>query len=517
MEFNRRMWLRGAAGFTLALPFLPSLLSPQEARAGTPSRRRFIALATEHGALRQSNMVPDAAKLGIQQEYAGHQIRCGNLADFFQIEGGVARLSPVLSASSSRLTAKLAGKMNVLRGFDVVPGIGHHRAGHLGNYADSNSNLNGELGIAHQPTIDQLMAWSSAFYSMDALTSVIKERSIHVGVDWGDGNMSWSYSDPLHRQGKVVPLGVRFNSVELFNAVFAPPPTSNGRPLIADLVLENYKSMRDGNRRLSAADRQRLNDHVERLHELQRKLTVTAKPLGPKPTESSHDVVASDPGTFGFDPERQKKAWQLTNDVVVAVLEADASRIVTMRVGDTDRFSTTTKDWHQAIAHQAWRQDDPEPQQLLRDSRQRIFEDVFLDLMAKLDALPDGDGTVLDHTLMQFTQESGPSPHQSTELPIITAGSAGGFLKTGLYCDYRDLTQKASSDASDSVEAYHGLVYNQWLGTALQAMGLPPSEYESGSYGGYGAVNTKNPDGTSDTVHTAALTKMSEVVPFLKA
>jgi hypothetical protein len=37
--------------------------------------------------------------------------------------------------------------------------------------------------------------------------------------------------------------------------------------------MASYRSLRDGNRRLSAADRQRLDDHLDRLAELQRRVT----------------------------------------------------------------------------------------------------------------------------------------------------------------------------------------------------------------------------------------------------
>ena len=67
------------------------------------------------------------------------------------------------------------------------------------------------------------------------------------------------------------------SSLELFNKIFVPPTTGGPAPRapIVDRVLENYKRLRNGNRRLSAADRQRLDDHMARIAELQRKLTAT--------------------------------------------------------------------------------------------------------------------------------------------------------------------------------------------------------------------------------------------------
>lgn len=511
MEFNRRMWLRGAAGFTLAIPFLPSLLEPRAARAGGQVKKRFVAIAVDHGAIRQSNMMPDASKLTETMTYAGHEIRRGDLA--LAIDGDTARLSPVLSASKDRLTPSLVKKLNVLRGLDVTFYLGHHRGGHLGNYADNDGNLSDEQGIARRATIDHLMAWSPTFYpSLDG----IKERSLHLG----DGGMSWGYSDPIHRNGPVQANGSEFDSLALFNRIFAPPSTKAGRASVTDLVLEDYKRLRGSNRRLSASDKQRLDDHLDRMNELQRKLKVNASGCGKNftPTTSSSKVRDDDPG-YGTSPSTQGKAWQLLNDVIVAAFACDASRIATMRIGDYHTFSGFAgASWHQDVAHLAWQLDPLDAQNYIWRSRQQIFEHIFVDLMAKLDELPDTDGTVLDSTLMQLTQESGPSTHTPIELPIITAGSAGGFFRTGQYVDYRNLGRKASGDGDNSVETHAGLIYNQWLGTVLQSMGFKPSEYESGDYKGYGAMKFAEEGWyamkQSDYMPKTAV--MGEVLPYLK-
>ena len=160
MDLNRRMFLRGAAGFTLALPLLPSLLEPRAARAGGgPVVKRFVSLGNRHGGVRQSNMVPDASKLTGQTGYAGQQIRRGQLVDLMTTSGGKTVLSPVLTADSGRLTPLLVSKLNVLRGFDTVPGLSVHDGGaYLGNYADSSSSS------AQLPLTRSGCAWNSSWW-----------------------------------------------------------------------------------------------------------------------------------------------------------------------------------------------------------------------------------------------------------------------------------------------------------------------------------------------------------------
>ncbi len=71
--------------------------------------------------------------------------------------------------------------------------------------------------------------------------------------------------------------------------------------------------------------------------------------------------------------------------------------------------------------------------------------------------------------------------HEAYGVPIVTFGSAAGYFKTGLYCDYRKLgeTNAAIAPAAPSgYKTYPGLLYSQWLATVLQSMGVRPSEFE---------------------------------------
>jgi hypothetical protein len=504
------MFLRGAAGLALAIPFLPSLAPERTAKAGTDSRKRFVAFGTNHGAVWQSHMYPDPATLTATQSYAGHAVRRGGLA--LDVSGGVASLSTVLSASSSLFTSALAAKMNVVRGLDVTFYLAHHRGGHLGNYAENDGNGQDGQGLTERvPTIDQIMAWSPSFYP-DLAT--IKERSLVIG---GNG-MSANWSSPSTKSGDVQNITPQNDSLVLFNKIFVPPEDpAEARAPIVDRVLENYKRLREGNRRLSQADKQRLDDHLDRLDELQRKLgvQVSCGEVEP-PTGSSTDEWQS--SSYGIDPEAQIRFWQRHNDVIAAAFACDTSRIATALA--TDIFSDYVGDWHQDVAHQAHMTDGID-QNIITAAHQRFFEGVFLDLAAKLDAIADLDGnTVLDNTLLQWTQESGCKTHDPIELPIVTAGGAGGFFQTGQYIDYRNLGKQANvSSADDAVDSNTGLVYNQWLGTVLQAMGLDPSEYESGAYGGYGVLKTATEEwyGGYGKYDDGELDHMSEILPFLKA
>lgn len=502
---GRRMFLTGAAGVTLAIPFLASLL-PRTVKAAPGARRRFIALGTDHGGIWQASMYPADSVLAPAMTYAGHEIRRGTLPTTS------GALAPVLTANGSVLTPTLIGKLNVIRGLDVPFYLAHHRGGHLGNYADNDGN--GTDGQAIQaeklPTIDQVLAWSTSFYgSLDT----IKERSLVIGAQ----GMSANWSSPSTKTGEITSITPENDSLALFNKIFVPPTDpAMTRPHVVDLVIDDYKRLRNGNRRLSSEDKQRLDDHLDRLDELQRKLNVDVS-CGDVMVPTTSSTEESSQSSFVVDPEGQKRFFQLFNDVIVAAIACDTCRVATVHCGET--FSDYAGNWHNDVAHEANKPDGAK-QAVIEAAHQRFFEDVFVDLAAKLDAVKETEGTALDSTLLQWTQESGCVTHDPIELPIVTAGSAAGFFKTGQYVDYRNLAKKAHEASADNgVSSHTGLIYNQWLGTVLRAMGLDPTEYEDGQNGGYGKLllGTETWWPGYDAYGTAETSVMGDVLPLLGA
>jgi len=497
------MLLRGAAGFTLGLPFLGSLLGRSEqAQAQTLAQpKRFVAFGTCDGGLWQEFMYPgDASLKDSLQAPAGHAVRRGALSP--TISGDTAVLSAVLSAKSSLLTAQLASKLNVLRGLDISFYMGHHGGGHLGNYGISDQGDSLPL----LPTIDQVLANSDKFYA-DA--TGVMERSLVIGRE----GMSWEA-----QQGGVSKISPNNDQKSLFKSIFRPnsgsPPSMAKKPIV-DLVIEDYRRLRDSNRRLSAADKVRLEEHLARLAELERKLNVV-------PAVSCGDVSEPAPaGSRRGNAAAQAAYVRVFNDIIVAAFACGTSRIATLSSGDATTeysFSDYTGDWHGDIAHGAF---DESASQGERDDKEKLlvaagrtfFEGVFLDLASKLDAVDVGDGTtLLDHSLLQWSQEAGSETHTQIEMPIVTAGSAGKFFKTGNYVDYR---QKTGS--SKNGKPAPGMLHNQYLGSVLQAMGLEPDEFNVDGKGGYGRLHLGDaswyPGYKAYT--NAALGSLNDLLPYL--
>lgn len=480
---GRRQFLQGTGGFLLALPILPSLM-PRSAKAQSAPAPRFIAFATEHGAVFNQSMWPSDSMLTEKFAlYSDHNVQRGKLV--LRSDGSRTALSEVLSAPASTLTSELASKLNVLRGFDIPFYIAHHGGGHLGNYA-VNQGTAENVKADQRPTIDHVMAYSPSFYRD---LSSIKERLLHVGsVDTDPRfNISWGYENPASRSGVSLSPPV-FSAMELFNRVFVPPTeVGNTRKPVVDSVLASYNRLRSGAfgdaNRLSKADKQRLDDHMDRLHELQRTLSVTAS-CGDAPAPS-YDANNSTP-LEGL-PEDQSKWYQTFNDVIVAGMMCGTTRLATVHAVDTFDVTHSGDAWHQNTVHVAFQQ--PEAQAKLVSANRRFFETVFLDLAQKLDVEEGDTGkTYLDNSLIMWSQEAGMEVHECVSMPVITAGSAAGHFNTGNYVDFsnRDNRVITYQDTPGTRERRPGLLYTQWLANVLKSMGVPPSEWERAGEKGYG-------------------------------
>lgn len=487
-SISRRHVLRGAGGATVAIPFLASLQSRLATAQGSASPCLFW-MGTGHGGAYESSMFPSQAVLTQSvNAFADHSVRFGDLKA--KTEGANTVVSSILQAKSTSLTPGMVGKMNVLYGLDVPFYIAHNTGLHLGNYARNDGN--GSDGVAVQkdprPSIDQILAWSPSFYKS---LNGVRERVMVMGAG---GQMSWNYANPAARSGGIQAISMTQSSRDMFNRLFpagavSAEPSAPKRQAIIDKVIDNYRSLTQSNRRLSKLDKERLDAHVTRLTELQRKLKTTSTVLCQANAKPTDDSAAH----AGAGASEYARFSALFNDVVTAAFACGASRLAVLSSGFNEQARAVSYggSWHQDVAHQ-WAQ--PDRQELLRRAYQIVFEGIFLDLANKLDAVKDSQGQpLLDHSLLAWSQECGMSTHDAFSVPVVTFGSAGGWFKTGKLFDFRRVNPSSAwiHEANDPATGkkfvmYAGLTYNQWLATVLQAMGSPPSEWERWGHKGYG-------------------------------
>ena len=259
-----------------------------------------------------------------------------------------------------------------------------------------------------------------------------------------------------------------------------------------DRVYDGYQRLMQ-HPRLSTSDRIRLEQHLDRMSDLERLLGVT---------ESLGEYVPEGPGNSGdqhaYHRNDQLQFAELYIDayiqVIVAAFTTGVCRIGTWNIAGT--FFTDSNAslgmpsgvWHHEVAHGGLGAERSQAYAVVYN--QGTFEHIFTKLAKALDDVQMADGqTALDHALLVFGQEHGQITHHTAgcnAFPLVTAGLAGGRVSGGHYIDFSD-QQRMTFHAGSSIIGkpgmqyeYAGLHYNQFLANCMLAMGIPRAEWETG-------------------------------------
>lgn len=135
-------------------------------------------------------------------------------------------------------------------------------------------------------------------------------------------------------------------------------------------------------------------------------------------------------------------------DMAAAALIAGLTNVVTIRADELEQryHGLGIIEWNvHAVGHiegdpLKWDSERQQHEFTGVEARRRIRQtqfDQIGNLAAKLDAVPEGDGTMLDNTLIVVLSDHGHSHHSNfDEFPFVTIGNVGGAMKTGQYLHY---------------------------------------------------------------------------------
>jgi Protein of unknown function (DUF1552) len=528
---HRRMFLKGAGGAVLAMPFLESLVPRQAAGQTVTPPKRFIVLKSFSTQLVQEwyprftgngyqlkdtkyagSSKADGTTLLTQKLVSGKNYTWAPLTDFQTSTGISGILGPALNPFLPKLT--------LIRGLDFLPTVNHNYGGLLGNFSSCTAATPCDAdSLTDVPTIDQVMAYSTKVYPT---TPGLRYLHISQGV-----TNSMSYSDLGMKGGSVQQLSARTNPLDAFNDVFAgftsggtnPPPMRD--KLLVDRVYGDYMRLKQ-NGRLSGADKQLVDRYVSLVSELQAKLTPSGTPMMSCTPPVAPASMANNTALNTTDITTK---WGLFLDVVTAALMCDRTRVITIGVhkalGPSPDSASTAQlgyyhsedasggTWH-GLAHDF---SNANSRRLLKGINAWIASEVFAKLLAKLDVPEMGGSTYLDNSLVYWGNELGFN-HIAYSVPCILAGGAGGFIKPGRYIDYIDWDGRAYF-SQENGNVIKGIPHNQFLATALQAMGLAPADYETGGKAGYGSTSVNSR--TSDTwAVDYDLSTVGQILPGIK-
>lgn len=309
----------------------------------------------------------------------------------------------------------------VLSGYTLkVANVVAHGSGVAGILSGRDMIQQGEDATFAGPSLDQVIA--------GAIGDATRFRSLEVGVQPGMTGRShtgpWSVNPP------------ESDPVALFERLFGPSFRQPGDGSVVDPRIALKRSLLDGvladaqtlNTKLGAADRARLEQHLDAVRDLELRLARLQE--DPPDLDACVRPEAPEPiPPIEGRPQMLARA-RVMADLTTMALACDQTRVASMWFTDplNDVLFPDATAGHHQLTH-----DEPGDQPQVHDIILATMEGFAYWLESMRD-ITEGDGTLLDHCAVLATSDvSYGRTHSIDEYPILVAGGADGRLKTGFH------------------------------------------------------------------------------------
>jgi hypothetical protein len=401
-------------GVTLSLPLLESMVPAQTPLANTAANPQIkLGLCfMPHGAV---------------------------MNQWTPAEEGLLKLSPILAPLE-------AHKDQVV----VLSNLAHHMAGPQGPGDNGGDHtrcpavfLNGVhpkrtdgADIQAGTTIDQMAAQKIGQDTLlPSLELAIEDYSGLVGSC--DVGFSCTYMNTISWRTPTTPLPMEINPRVVFDRMFGDGATAAERlqrietqRSILDAVTGQIRRLQGG---LGPTDRNRISDYLETVREIERRIQISEKHT----SDASLAVPESPTGI----PDDHEEHTKLMFDLMTLAYQANITRISTFMMAREVSYRTFPKlgiseAFHPASHHQN------NPARLETLAKINTYHVSLLAyFLDRLKNTPDGDGNLLDHSLVLYGGAmSNSNIHNHAPLPILIAGGAAGRLKGGRHLRYAEDT-----------------------------------------------------------------------------
>lgn len=402
-ELSRRRFLRGSlngAAVTVALPFLDAFLdgNGKAMAGGSPLPMRF---GTWSWGLGMSEAVFVPKKTG---------------ADF-DLPLEIRALAPV------QKHINLFTNFHVFR--DDAPNLCHHSGWVVLRSGIAPVTRENRPGETIDVAIARKLGNATRFRSLSATATGDVRDSFSYEAGNSVNVPEWS---PLRFYQRL--FGDDFQNPNADS--FTPDPRVMVRKSALSAVQADAKKL---NRSLGSEDRARLDQYFTGVRDLERRFDLQLSK--PQPREAC--IVPDAPGDLpaGLDADLVSRRHRMMTDLMLMAVACDQTRVFNMFYAAA--FSATTKPGYDKPHHTATHEEAVDPtlhyQPNVSWYTQRAMEEWAYFVQA-LAAIREGDGTLLDNSLVYgTTDQSFAKIHAIDGIPMFTAGSLGGRVRTGLHID----------------------------------------------------------------------------------
>lgn len=390
---SRRTVLRGL-GVSMALPLLDSMVPAMTAMAATPAApsQRFGFIYVPHGS--------------IMREW-----------------------TPAQEGSNFEFTTILKPLEDFRKDVTVLSNMANYgEAGHsvssamwLSGTFPSKGNLL-KLGTTVDQVIAQAIGKDSTFPSMEFAT---EDHSSHLGSCAGD--FLCSYMSTISWASPSQPLPMEINPRVVFERMFggdrATPAERRARldqnRSILDAVVASANELKVN---LGPRDRTRVTEYLDNVREIERRIVRAEQ-------QRDETGIEAPPTPVGI-PEDWEEHVKLQFELMRLALQGNLTRVVSFMMAR--ELSTLSypqigvADGHHPVSH-----NNNIPEQVAKKIKVDIYHlDLFAQFLDTLRATPDGDGSLLDHSLFLYgSGMTNGNAHDHENLPTLVVGGAAGRHK----------------------------------------------------------------------------------------
>ena len=402
----RRTMLRGI-GAALALPLLDSMVPAFSATSKTAAKpiNRFGVVYVPNGMI-MKNYLPAT-------------------------EGAEWEPTPTLSALEP-----FRKQVLVLSGLNSSPTPG--RPG--GAHAKASTKF---LTDVSPPTSE---TWLDAGISMDQILAQQTGKqtqlaSLELAIESGetagacDTGFACPYTNTISWKSANTPLPTQNNPRVIFERLFGDSGSTDPKARLArlrrrqsilDSVSQEVAQLQGA---LPQSDRTKLTEYLDAIRDVEQRIQIAEK-------QSSQELPLVDhPAGIPSDWEQHVR---LMFDLEVLAYQCDLTRVITMMLGHEHSGMTYPQigvpDAHHPISHH-----QQEPEKLEKVAKINAYHvKMFSYFLGKLQATPDGDGTLLDHMTMIYGAGIADSnSHSPINIPIVLVGGGAGSMKGGRHIRFK--------------------------------------------------------------------------------
>lgn len=403
----RRTLLRGMGG-ALSLPLLDAMVPAARAAAGDPVKRLGFVFMP---------MGADMTRWTPRSEET------------------LEELSPILDS-----LAPVRNKVTAFTNLELQPAYpGSHATSNSAFLSAARAKLTESTDYYLGTTVDQVAA--KVIGQDTQLPSLELAMDLMQTVGQCDNGYACVYQNNLSWSSPTTPLPAEAHPRLVFEKMFGEGGSKaershalRRRSSLLDFVKDDMSRLR---RELGPADRTRVDEYFDSVREVERRI------------QKAEESVAENPNPDLDRPVGVPAAYadhaRLMFDLQVLAMQSDVTRVITFQIARETSNRTYPEigvpDPHHPLSHHG-----NDPAKIERMSKINAFHvSLFAEYLEKLDATPDGEGSLLDHSLILYGSGIGnPNLHDHTNLPVLVAGGDSVGVRGNRHIRYEEATPLAN-------------------------------------------------------------------------